>query len=360
MKLRAQAGIAAVAVLLTGCAATVADYSSDVAQTSTAPSPGAVNPAAPSQRVTLAFAGDVHFAGVDGARLARNDTTAIGPAGAILSKADVAMVNLETAVTTRGTPAAGKQYVFRAPATAFVALKDAGIDVATEANNHGEDYGRVGVTDSIAAAKAAHFAVVGIGADSAAAYAPDVVTVHGERIAFLAATQVVDTNLQVAWTATSTTPGLAIAVDPTLLLRAVRAAKAAGDLVVVYVHWGVELQQCPTAKQKTLAEQLATAGADVIVGSHAHVLQGAGFLGTTYVDYGLGNFYFYTGGGGLTGQSGVLTLQLDGRKVTLASWSPAAISNGQPLPLTGKAASSAVSSWRALRACTGLTQGPTG
>ena len=116
--------------------------------------------------VTLALAGDVHFMKVPGARLARNPETALGPVAAVLRRADVAMVNLETTVTTRGTPQ-DKHYVFRAPPTAFQALRAAGVDVATMGNNHGMDYGLVGLRDSLAAAAAARFPVVGIGRDAA-------------------------------------------------------------------------------------------------------------------------------------------------------------------------------------------------
>lgn len=69
---------------------------------------------APDATMTLAFGGDVHFEGVDRARLSADPATAMGPIAALLRRADLAMVNLETAITTRGTPAA-KRYVFRAP-----------------------------------------------------------------------------------------------------------------------------------------------------------------------------------------------------------------------------------------------------
>lgn len=64
--------------------------------------------------LTLSFGGDVHFQGVLAGRLANDPATALGPIRSVLSASDLAMVNLETAITTRGTPA-GKQFVFRAP-----------------------------------------------------------------------------------------------------------------------------------------------------------------------------------------------------------------------------------------------------
>ena len=90
-------------------------------------------------------------------------------------------------------------------------------------------------------------------------------------------------------------PGLAAARDDTRLLAAVRAADAHSDVVAVYLHWGAEHRGCPTAEQRKLAQNLADAGADVVVGTHAHVLLGAGMLDDTYVSYGLGNFLWYHG-----------------------------------------------------------------
>ncbi|WP_433287247.1 CapA family protein [Pseudonocardia sp. CA-142604] len=306
--------------------------------------------------MTIAFGGDVHFEGVIANRLAADPATTFGPIAGVLRRADLAVVNLETAVTERGTPAA-KEFTFRAPPSAFVALRSAGVDVATMANNHGADYGVVGIRDSLAAAKQAGVLVVGIGNDAAEAFRPYVVTVDGQRIAVIGATQVLDSSLAAAWSAGDGKPGLASAYDETRLLAAVRAARAEGDTVVVDLHWGRELERCPIDSQRALALKLVTAGADVVVGSHAHVLLGGGYLRGAYVDYGLGNFVFYARGG-VTAQSGVLLLTLRGRAVTRATWVPAVISGGIPHPLRSAAAERAVATWRSLRRCAGLAATP--
>lgn len=298
----------------------------------------------------------MHFEGEVATRLAENPRTAVGPIAAVLRRADLAMVNLETAITTRGTPAV-KAFTFRAPRMAFVALRAAGVDGATEANNHGMDFGLVGLRDSVDAADTARFPVVGIGPDAAAAYAPYRTTLRGTRVAVLGATQVLDANLIGAWTAGPGKPGLASAKEVPRLLAAVRAARSSADLVVVYLHWGTELVSCPTEPQTTLAQQLAAAGADIAVGSHAHVLLGAGWLGRTYVDYGLGNLVFYARSGP-TLESGVVTLTVRGRRVSAARWTPARITGGVPVPLHGDAAAAAARDWRELRDCTGLSARP--
>ena len=125
--------------------------------------------------ITLAFAGDVNFAGRT-ARLLSDPATAFGPITAVLRSADFAAVNLETSITSRGTPQP-KTYHFRAPPAAFAALRDAGIDLVTMANNHVLDYGRTGLADTLAAARAARFPYVGIGASAAAAWAPYLTTI---------------------------------------------------------------------------------------------------------------------------------------------------------------------------------------
>jgi poly-gamma-glutamate synthesis protein (capsule biosynthesis protein) len=306
--------------------------------------------------VTIAFGGDVHFEGAIGSRLAANPATTFGPIAGVLRRADLAVVNLETAITERGSPA-GKDFTFRAPPSALTALKAAGVDVATMANNHGLDFGPVGLRDSLAAVKAARFPVVGIGRDADEAYRAYQTTVKGQRIAVIGATQVLDSSLAAAWTAGDGKPGMASAYQEARLLAAVKAARASADTVIVDLHWGRELANCPIDRQRALAPKLVAAGADVVVGSHAHILLGGGYLRGAYIDYGLGNFVFYARGGP-TAQSGVLLLTLRGRAVTTSRWVPAVISGGIPIPLQGPPATQAVASWQSLRRCTGLSAKP--
>ncbi|MEO3811303.1 CapA family protein [Sphaerisporangium sp. B11E5] len=305
---------------------------------------------------TIAFGGDTHFEGMLRGRLA-NPRTALGPIASVLKRADLAMVNLETAITTGGTPAPGKQYTFRAPPSALTALKAAGVDVASMANNHGMDYMQSGLRDSLAAIRRAKFPVVGIGKDAAEAYKPFRRTVNGNRVAIIGATQVLDSEFIQAWTATSTQGGLASAKNEARLIQAVRQARKTSDTVIVHLHWGTELQACPNPAQRSLAPKLIAAGADVIVGGHAHILLGSGYLRGRYVNYGMGNFVFYNSGP-QTGATGVLTLTIQGRKVLKDQWTPARINSGIPIPLTGQARRSAISSWGALRSCAGLSPDP--
>ncbi|MEW9527653.1 CapA family protein [Microbispora sp. NPDC049125] len=309
------------------------------------------------QPYTISFAGDVHFEGVLRTRLDGDPRTALGPIASVLRKSDLTALNLETAITTGGTPAPGKQFTFRAPPTAFAALKAAGVDVVTMANNHGMDYMEPGLKDTLAAIRKSRFPVVGIGKDEAEAYRPFRTTVKGNRVAVIGATQVLDSQFIQSWTATRDKGGLASAKNEPRLVQAVRQARKASDTVIVFLHWGTELVKCPTPAQRSLAATLVDAGADVVVGSHAHILLGGGYSGQAYVQYGLGNFAFYNWGPD-TGTTGVLTLQINGRKVLKDQWTPARISGGVPIPVTGAGRQQALSAFRALRGCTGLAAAP--
>jgi poly-gamma-glutamate capsule biosynthesis protein CapA/YwtB (metallophosphatase superfamily) len=302
--------------------------------------------------VLLAFAGDVHFEGAAGTELASNPALVMASIAPVLRRADLAVVNLETAVTNGGTQVA-KQFVFRAPPSAFAALRDGGVDVASMANNHGMDFGESGLRDSLAAAKRYRFPVIGIGLNAKQAFRPFRRTINGQRIAVIGATQVLDDELISAWTAGPHKPGLASAKDVPRLLQEVRTARRASDTVVVFLHWGVELAQCPSKDQRTLAKQLVAAGADVVVGGHAHRVQGAGRLGHGLVDYGLGNFIWY-GTSELSSETGVLLVTVDGHRVAGYRWEPARIVDGTPRPLAGSERRTNISSWKRLRSCTGL------
>ena len=310
----------------------------------------------PSGEVTLAFAGDVHFEAQVGGLL-RNG---LGPIARTLRAADVAMVNLETPVTVRGRrdpkelEFASDRYYFRTPPGALDALAGAGVDVVTVANNHAGDYGQVGLDDTVRAARRSGVAAVGAGRDAEEAFTPHVERVDGLDVAFLAADTVQREGGSDVWSAGPDNAGIAAARGSRTgrLIGAVETAAARQDLVVVYLHWGRENEACPTQSQRLLSRELADAGADVVVGSHSHVLGGAGWSGDTYVSYGLGNFVWYHS---RQPDTGVLTLRLDSDGVVDEQWTPARIApDGRPVPSTGAARAAASRDWRAGARCAGL------
>ncbi len=313
------------------------------------------------QAVTLAFGGDVHFpAGTTlGDRLEDDPSDALGPTvPELLSGVDLSMVNYESALTDGTCPdAQAKQYVFYAPPTVIDAFRGAGVSLITEANNHGEDCGPPGLQTALATRTRTGYTILGIGQNAAQAFTPYTTTIHGQHIAIIAATQVIDSDLQAAWTATATQPGLASAYDVNDLVAAVEAARKTADTVIVYVHWGTELDACPNPLQEPLAQVLVQAGADIVIGTHAHVLLGGGYLGSAYVDYGLGNFAFYDNSPP-ENASGSLVISVTGRHIDSVTWRPAVIENDLPQPLSGTAAASALAAWNQARSCTNVSAAP--
>ncbi|HEX6682621.1 MAG TPA: CapA family protein [Candidatus Limnocylindrales bacterium] len=306
--------------------------------------------------LTLAFGGDVHF--VDRTLpLLKDPQTAFGPFAEQLRAADFAMVNLESAITTRGTEQP-KRYHFRAPPTAYAAIQAAGIDLVSIANNHTLDYGQTGLLDTLDSAKAANMPVVGAGRNVAEAYEPYVTTVKGVRVGVVALSQVHELAEQ--WKPTESRPGIAMAFNMQLSVAAVKKARSVADLVIVYLHWGTEGSYCPNGEQKSAARALAEAGAQVIVGTHAHMPQGDGFIGASYVHYGLGNFLWY--GPSKSTDTGLLSLTVSaqsGWNVTNRSFTPGVISGtGQAKPVSGSALTSARQRLDRADACSGLARTP--
>lgn len=313
-------------------------------------------PAAPqTQPITIAFAGDIYVEQNLLTRLETEPGSFVGPFAPLLNEADLAIGNVEAAIVSGGTPI-DKEFTFRAPPAVLDALATGGFDVISAANNHAMDYGAEGLAETIQVKRSRPDGmVIGIGENEDEAFAPYVTELGGQTVAVIAATQVIDPDQIGAWTATPEQGGVASAKRVDRLVAEVQAARDTADTVVVYVHWGVETETCPSASQMELAEALSAAGADLIVGTHAHRVQGGGRLGTSFVGYGLGNFLF----GAVSAESaksGVLLVEVDGRDVLGYEWRPGRVEERVPVPLEGDEAAAAVGEWNDLRGCTGLTE----
>ena len=241
------------------------------------------------QVVDLAIVGDVMLGRYVGHIMARRGTSyPFAPVKGLLAKADIALANLESPLTTAEQVAQG--YDLRAEPSAVEALAEAGFDVVSLANNHCTDSGEEGLLETMAALEGAGIAHVGAGRHQAEARAPLMIEVKGVKLAFLAYD-----DTQASFMATDDRAGSAW-----LELERVRAdiAKAldVADVVIVSLHWGREYSSHPTDRQRKVAQELAAAGADIVVGHHSHVLQSIQWLKNgdhlTLVAYSLGNFLF--------------------------------------------------------------------
>jgi poly-gamma-glutamate synthesis protein (capsule biosynthesis protein) len=244
--------------------------------------------------VHLAAVGDVMLDRALGYAVAQGDLAyPFAGVQAYLQAADFTVANLESALGDTGAPQA-KRYTFRAPPTAAQSLAGAGIDLVSLANNHALDYGPEALLQGIALLHQAGVQTVGAGGNALAARAPFVTTINGLRLAFLAYAHVpvevsgFDTR---AWQATAGTPGLAWA-EPELVAADVAFARQTADLVIVILHSGYEYVEPPSPPQIAAAQAAIASGAALVLGHHAHILQGIAFAGRAAIAYGLGNFAF--------------------------------------------------------------------
>jgi hypothetical protein len=205
----------------------------------------------------------------------------------LLADADVAMVNLESPITTRGKRVP-KPYNFRTDPRFLGALIRAGVDVVNVANNHIYDYGAQGLFDTILYLDSLGLKHVGAGRNRAEAHAPAIVTVRGTRIGFLGYYGGGE-----APAATRQLPGVARRVLPEVAedIRWLRAVDTV-QYIVVNLHWGDELAQFPDDEQRRFAHDLIDAGADAVIGHHPHVLQGVERYRNGVIAYSLGNLLF--------------------------------------------------------------------
>ena len=348
---RLRAALAAALVLtLTACGSSGGGSTgADGPPSDTSGAPGSSASSAPPDHAVIAIAGDVHFMDRT-AELLADPATAFGPVADVFKRADFAMVNLETSVT--GSDAAQpKQWHFKTTPTAYDAVKAAGIDLVSLANNHTLDYGRQGLLDTLDAAQAKGMPYIGAGRDLDEALKPYVADLNGTKVAFIGVSQMWE--LWDTWMAQDDRPGIAHTAHGERVLQAVRAAKQQADVVVMMMHWGTEGKECPNDEQKDWAKRLRDAGADAIVGGHAHLLQGQGWMGGSYVTYGLGNFLWYNGE--FSDDTGVLELTVSKGRLTGADFVPAHIDGtGRPIPSTGAEKERIDAKLADLRGCTGL------
>jgi poly-gamma-glutamate synthesis protein (capsule biosynthesis protein) len=258
--------------------------------------------------ITLLLVGDVML-GREVAPIAAAD-----PAGLfedvrlVVRRADLALANLESPLTSRPHVSPNPNALEASPALASL-VADAGFDLMSIANNHSGDAGPGGLLDTIAAVERSGMTVIGAGSDFEHAYQPSLFDVDGVRVAVLAFDA---TGAGLA--ATDSGAGVA-RWEPDRARVAVESASERSDLVVVSVHGGVEYLPEPDPRMESIAEDLAGWGADVIWGHGAHVVQPValaegGDRSDTVVATSLGNFLFDQRGP-LTGGGGVLEVLAD-------------------------------------------------
>lgn len=202
-----------------------------------------------------------------------------------LREADISFANLEGTIGT-GTTERASKFFFRMDPSGLLAMRDAGIDIVSLANNHIGDFSQKGFTETLRYLQENNIAASGAGANYTEATTPRIFDIRGIRIGYLAATDIGSTWMN----ATDTRPGILLASDKNLL-EIIKQAKQSVDILIFSIHWGNEYS--PVIKrQQTLAYSMIDAGVDIVVGHHPHVIQKKEVYKGKLIYYSLGNFIF--------------------------------------------------------------------
>lgn len=242
---------------------------------------------------------------------------------------DLSLANLESPLST--AVASDTMQLIGSPA-AVPALTGAGFDILSLANNHAYDAGSAGLASTQAILGTSGIQSLGIGPDKKAAYVAIQRRINGLKIAFLAANDIPIHNdpshRAAVWQQSQINDAL---------LHAIQAAKQSNDLVVVMAHWGEEYASTPTARQQKIARQLIAAGADLIIGSHPHVLQPYALVEANgrhgIVLYSLGNFLFDQLTRWDTSSGAIARIVLDQHGVAILEAAPIDLVGWQIMPL---------------------------
>jgi poly-gamma-glutamate synthesis protein (capsule biosynthesis protein) len=249
--------------------------------------------------------------------------------GTTLKAADLAFGNFEGTISRTARPrSGGTSFVSRVGV--IEGFTSAGIDFLSLANNHTGDFGDGTLVETVELLRAAGIATAGAGKDDASARQPAVVERKGIRFGFVTFNAIIGTGAP-----SEDSPG-AVRIrmapwfpfsqdDVDRVAEDVRRARQQADVVIVYPHWGQEYVSRPNADQIRVARALIDAGADMLIATHPHWVQGAEIYKGHLIAYSLGNFVFDQTWSVETQQGATLDLVFWGRRLVAASFAPVQI-----------------------------------
>jgi poly-gamma-glutamate synthesis protein (capsule biosynthesis protein) len=242
---------------------------------------------AEAQKVTLIAVGDICLAnGVERRMQQRGAGYPFAALRPHLQRADIVFGNLECCLSTGGKRVP-KKFNFRGHPRHAKALRQAGFDIVSLANNHALDYGKAALAETVRHLEKSGIVAVGGGRTLEAAHRLRVISVRGLRVGFLAYLGMFPSILPLR----AKEPGVAMA-ELARVRRDVRAARERVDVLIVSMHAGKEYTFKHSARQQSIARAAVDAGADMVIGHHPHVVQDTEIYKDRPIFYSLGNFIF--------------------------------------------------------------------
>ena len=264
----------------------------------------------PAGTKTIVFAGDVMMGDRMEEPLAKNGMNYPFEATApILRNADLAVANLECPIAVEAEKREATGYFYKVPPQTLAGMAWAGFRIVSLANNHIRDCGDQGIFETLKYLDEAGIRHFGAGINLRQAKRFEVMDLGGLTVAFVGIMspevylhdgkelnpEIFDRRKRKIvkdLAATETRPGTVIVNKADEVRDLVRQAKGQADLVVVYAHWGIRYGRPVFDLQEEFAHAAIEAGADLVVGSHAHFWQGVEVYKNKAIVYGLGNFAF--------------------------------------------------------------------
>lgn len=200
----------------------------------------------------------------------------------LLSTADFSIANLECVLADTGLKPLHKRFVFRGNPEWLSTILDNGITHLNLANNHSFDYGAEGIRQTVSNLNTHGIKPIGIRGKNPGSYLPTIIEKNEIHLAIFASCPL-DQQDTLICTETAS-----------VLSDRIRAFKKIHPnyLVIICLHWGIELRSTPTSEQIEQAHLLIDAGADAIIGHHPHVVQTIENYKGKYIFYSIGNFIF--------------------------------------------------------------------
>ena len=207
-----------------------------------------------------------------------------------MNNSTLMVANSEFTVSNRGTPIKGKTYTFRAKPERLNIYYEMGMDLLTLANNHVYDYENDAFLDMLDAFDEYKLPHIGAGKNIEEAKKPYYFIINGYKIAFVNATRAEKNILTKG--AEEDSPGVFRCYDSTNMENLIKEVRKESDYVISIIHFGKEGYHELEDEQIRSSKAYIDAGADVVVGHHAHTLQGIEFYNNKPIIYNLGDFIF--------------------------------------------------------------------
>ena len=233
-----------------------------------------------------------------------------------LGSFDILFGNLEGPVSTQ-TKVCGSMYSFNMATSVAEVLRDENFKIVSLANNHMFDYCYSGFQETLKNLFNANVEYVGAGQNINEAYTPKILLVDDLKIAFLAASEFGKNYMD----AGDDRGGIAI-IDTNRMCSEINNIRSEVDLVAISLHFGEEYKTELNSYQRNVATKLIDCGADLIIGSHPHVVEPLEKYKNGYIAYSLGNFIFDQNFSPETMQGGILDVLVKDKKISTVNILP--------------------------------------